>query len=148
MKSLPRLAVLAVNLLLVFAFSGVYASSEDFGDYRVHYNAFNSDMLSPQIAQTYDIKRSSYRGVLNIAVQRQGQNGYRAVPAKVDGYATNLAGQLKRIEFQEVREGEAIYYIGQFWIANRDILNFRINVTPEAEKRAFPIQFQQQFYTD
>ena len=50
--------------------------------------------------------------------------------------------------FDEIRDGEAIYYIGDFRITNQETLNFDIEVTPEGESAPYKAQLSQQFYID
>ena len=42
-----------VVLMLGFTSTAMAESSKEFGDYVVHYNAFRSDTLTPEIAKTY-----------------------------------------------------------------------------------------------
>jgi hypothetical protein len=66
----------------------------------------------------------------------------------VSASANNLTGQTKQITIREVREGGAIYYIGELTVANEEILNFSVDVTPGGESNPFPtITFQKQFFT-
>ena len=66
----------------------------------------------------------------------------------MDVQASNLLGQLKDVRVRELREGEAIYYIGDLRIANEEIINFDISVRPVDSDTPQQLRFQQQFYTD
>jgi hypothetical protein len=49
-------------LALSFASLNSYAESEnsrEFGDYVVHYNAFRSDTISPEVAKQYGLPRAN-----------------------------------------------------------------------------------------
>ena len=47
---------------------------KELGPWQVHYNAFNSSFLTPEVAKTYSLERSRYNGIINIAVQdKQGK---------------------------------------------------------------------------
>ena len=124
-------------------------NSQAFGEYIVHCNAQSTTRLSPEVARAFGIRRSGNRAMLNVAVLRQaaGQVG-AAVPAVVTVGASNLLGQDKAVRMRELREGEAIYYIGELSIANEEIVNFDIGVQPEGVTTPYRIRFQQQFYTD
>ncbi|MFU8896786.1 MAG: DUF4426 domain-containing protein [Gammaproteobacteria bacterium] len=125
------------------------ASSETFGDYIVHFNAQSTTMLPVDVARAFGIQRGSNRAMLNIAVLRRSDaNGEHAVGAAVDVQATNLLGQLKDMRMRELREGEAIYYIGELRVANEEIINFNISVRPVDSDAPHQFRFQQQFYTD
>ena len=120
----------------------------DFGDYVVHYRAFRSDELSPQIARSYGITRSQNRALLNVSIIRK-QEGTMGVPVKgaIRAEVHNLVGQHKNIELREVQDGDAIYYIGETSISNAETLIFNLDVTPMGEGSRFAIRFRQQFFT-
>lgn len=122
-------------------------NSYDFGDYVVHYNALNTDMLSPKVAQEYGIQRSKNRGMLNIVVLRKvlGATG-KPTPAKVTGTSTNLTGSRSELEFREIREPNAIYYIAEFGVTNEEILVFDI-VAETDESEPMDVKFRKQFFT-
>lgn len=124
----------------------------DFGDYRIHFNALNTDSLAPQVAKAYGIVRSKNRGMLNVSLMRKAEQGSgRPVKGKVAVNAANLTGQLKVVNLREITEGEgdyvAIYYIGEFPVADGETLIFDLAVTPAGEKVSYKIRFQKQFFT-
>ncbi|QKT04238.1 DUF4426 domain-containing protein [Ectothiorhodospiraceae bacterium 2226] len=116
-----------------------------FGNYVVHYNALLTDMLQPEVAQANNITRSRNRGMINIAVLRNGDNPMgTAVPARVSGQAVNLSGQLRTLRMREVREGDAVYYIAVFPVAGEETLDFSLEITPEgANAQPFNVRFRQ-----
>jgi len=124
--------------------------SEKFGGYEVHYNVINTNMLPPQVAQGYDIKRSPSRAMLNITVMdtRDGDGG-TPIRANVSSNAINLTGQRRTIEMREIDEAEgAIYYIGELPVANLETYNFTVTVQVPEESEPFELTFRQQFYTE
>jgi hypothetical protein len=122
-------------------------TSQDVGDYVIHFNALPTNQLTAEIARSYGIVRSESRAMLNVSIikKTEGQLG-SAVPGLVTASATNLTGQFKTTNIREVREGDAIYYIAELPVANAETLTFNIEVTPENEAETFPIRFQKQFY--
>jgi len=60
----------------------------------------------------------------------------------------NLTGQLKNVVMRKIQELEAIYYIGETPVANRETLVFDVSVTPDGVKEASQLRFQRQFYSD
>lgn len=124
-------------------------TSQEFGDYVVHFNAFRTDQLSSEIAKIYGIVRSKERAMLNVSIMKK-EEGKRAaaVPGVVTATATNLTGQFKTASVREIREGMAIYYIAELSVANAEILTFKIEVIPENESEPFSIRFQKQFFAD
>lgn len=113
------------------------------GDYSVHYNAFNSAMLSPEVAEQYGIERSTSLGVLNIAILKHPNT---AVTALLEGDAKNAISQLKPLDFTKVREGDAIYYIATFDFADKERVKFDIIIIPDGEQKPIKLNFTQQFF--
>lgn len=149
MVTLPRLKCLLTLIALLGTSVSAYAEQvKQFGDYRIHYNAFVSNMLSPEIARNYGLTRSRYQAVVNITVQKQGKDGYQPVRAKVSGTATNLYGKQRSLEMKEVTEREAVYYLAELPFSNEETLTFDIQVVPEGEKEVRNISFKQQFFVD
>lgn len=122
------------------------ATSVDIGDYIVHFSAQSTDQLPPEVARAYDIVRSKNRAMLNVSVLRESDNS--PVPAVVTVKTVNLTGQLKNITMRQIDEQEAIYYIGEVAVANRETLVFDISITPEGVNTASDVRFKRQFFTD
>lgn len=133
-----------ISLLLLLAASlgsAVAEQSQQLGPWTVHYNAFNSTFLSPQIARQYDIQRSRLNAVLNVAVQdAQG----KAQAVALSGEARDLLGHVRTLSFREVREGEAIYYLAQLPIRQEDTFRFEIALKAPGQQQL--LKFQQTFY--
>lgn len=122
------------------------ASSIDTGDHVVHFSAQSTDQLPPEVARAYNIVRSKNRAMLNVSVLRKADN--KPVPAEVSVKAVNLTGQLKNVTMRRINEQEAIYYIGEIAVANRETLVFDISVTPEGADKPSQVRFQREFFTD
>jgi len=121
----------------------------DFGDYVVHFNAISTNQLTPEIARQYGIVRSNNRAMLNVSIIRKepGTTGL-PVPGSVSASAVNLTGQHKNMTLREIREEEAVYYIGELPVANQETLVFSIDVTPMNESSRFSVRYMKQFYAD
>jgi hypothetical protein len=141
--------VFCLSLLLIASSSALAENSTSSGGYTIHHNALKSDFLSPAIAKAYNIQRSKFRGLLNISVirNRPGTTG-TPVQARIRLKVTNLNGVPKEIELKQIVEKQAIYYIGDFPVVNREIVNFNLEVTPEGQERPIVARFSQQFYID
>jgi hypothetical protein len=122
------------------------ATSANIGDHVVHFSAQSTDQLPPEVARAYNIVRSKNRAMLNVSVLREAD--HVAVTANVAVKAVNLTGQLKNITMRQIDEQEAIYYIGEVAVANRETLIFDISVTPEGVDTATDVRFKRQFFTD
>jgi hypothetical protein len=146
-----KLSTIAAALcFLSWSVAAPAQQASHFGEYTVHYNALNTELLSPQVAQQYGIRRSSSRAMLNITVLKAQADGPgEAVRAAVSGSAKNLTGQNREIEFREIHESDdAIYYIGELSVRNMETFDFRVQVRPEDTDESFTVQFRQQFYTE
>lgn len=134
-------------LLMGMAGSVTAENSTSSGGYTIHHNALKSDFLSPAIAKAYNIQRSKFRGLINISVIKDhpGTTG-TPVKAKISVQALALSGIPKQITLKEIIEDDAIYYIGDFPVINREIVNFNLEITPEGTERPLSARFSQQFY--
>ena len=98
--------VLFISAITLLSLNSYAESSKEFGDYVVHYNAFRSDTISPEVAKQYGLARANNRVLINIAVLKKVMNTTgKPTASKVTGYASNLTGQLKQLEFKEITEG-------------------------------------------
>lgn len=124
-------------------------SFRDFGDYVVHFNAINTDQLTPEIARQYGILRSSNRAMLNVSVLRKGA-GTSGVPviSNIAASAVNLTGQTRQLRFREIREEAAVYYIAEFAIANEETLTFAIDVAPDSSPSPLAVRYVKKFYVN
>ncbi len=122
------------------------ATSADIGEFVVHFSAQSTDQLPPDVARTYNIVRSKNRAMLTVSVLRAADN--KPVTAVVTVKTVNLTGQLKNVTMRQENEGEAIYYIGEVTIANRETLIFDISVTPDGVEKASDVRFKRQFFSD
>ncbi|MDP2325444.1 MAG: DUF4426 domain-containing protein [Gammaproteobacteria bacterium] len=123
------------------------SSSRDFGNYVLHFNAIRTDTLTPEIAKLYNIVRSANRAMLNVSMIKKA-TGTPGVPVagNVTAMAVNLNGQFKDLTLREIREGEAIYYIGDVLVADDETLVFTVNATPADESSLYSVRFQRGFF--
>lgn len=148
MKRLLSILLLAGSL--VVAVDAAAQQSQDFGDYVVHYNALNTNLIPPQVAQAYNIARSPSRALLNITVMKKVMDTPGTpVSATVSATGTNLTGQLREIPIREIKDPEgAIYYIGDFPVHHLETYRFEVQVAVEGEDEPLMVRFRQQFYTE
>lgn len=146
---LKVLQKISLFFTLMFAFQLTFAEQVEVrDDYKIHYSAFGSTVLKPEIAAHYELTRSRYQGVLNIAVQKTTETGHKPQTAMVNATVKNLLGQSQNVKFKEIREGDAIYYIGAFRFNNEDDLIFSISVQPNEGVEPYTFSFQKRFYAD
>lgn len=117
--------------------------------YEVHYNAFNSSFVTPEVAAAKGIVRSKVRALVNVAVFKLEQNGNKtAVRANIKGEASNLIQQIQTLEFKPIIEGDAIYYIGGFRFSEEERMTIELEVTPDPNQAPIKVSFNQTFYTE
>jgi len=138
---MTRIALLLMSLCL--SLPALAEQKQSYGDMDVHYSAFNSGFLQPEIAAATGLVRSKSQGVVNVAVLKAGT----ASSAKVSGTVKNLLGQSTALSFKEVKEGKAIYYLAQFPFEQRETLRFTLNVTA-ADGVPHSFDFNQEFFPD
>jgi len=130
-------------LALCLSLPAVAERKERLGELDVHHSVFNSSFLQPTIAAANGLVRSREQGVVNIAVLKAGQ----AQTAAVTGTVRDLLGREQALSFNQVTEGEAIYYLAQFKFSQREVLRFTINVTgSDGVARSFT--FNQEVFPD
>jgi len=86
--------------------------------------------------------------MINITVLKNilGSPG-QPVHAQLEVSALNLAGQGRAINTREIRDGNAIYYIGEFGVANEETLKFKVQARPQGSQESVQVEFSQDFYT-
>jgi hypothetical protein len=144
-----RITLLSLLSLLLTTVAPAFAENSTRADgYTIHHNAFLTSDLSPEMASRYGIRRSNNRGMINISIIKEvpGTTG-KAVTAKVQVTARNLRGQVRNIPLREVKEENAVYYLGDFLVENREQVTFNIEVIPEGTHKPLYATLKQQFFT-
>ena len=149
-KTLLRITSLLTLFVLTLAGSSVMAeSSKDYGNYVIHYNAFRSDTLEPEVAKAYNLKRRNNSAILNIAILKKVMDTTGTpTSATITGHASNLTGQLKKLEFREIKEGTAIYYLAETQFSDGEFLKFKLKVNIDGEEHAARLKFDKRFFTN
>lgn len=138
--------LLATLFLCSVAVAAHAEISQKFGPLEIHYNALTTDELLPEVARAYKIERSKTRGLLTMSVLKRNNLGaLNPVPAKLSAYAVNPQQQLANIDMREVREGTAIYYLGEFRMVPPETLKFTATVEAGGEPKR-ELKFEQRFY--
>lgn len=143
-------AVLVLGMLAVSTNTPAQQSL-DLGEYVVHYNALNTNLLPPQMTQIYGIQRSPNRAMLIITALKKEENNPLGTPvhAEVTASALNLSGQRRNIEMREISDlSGAVYYIGVLTVYNLESFKFTVNVKIEGLEELAVVQFSRQFFTE
>lgn len=141
-----RLFTFAVALVCALVSLPSHAGERTLGQWEVHYNALRSTFIRPEIAAQYNLQRSRYQALVNIAVLDATQAGKPALNASLSGYALNGIGNRLQLKFTTVREGDAIYYLAQVPYTNQETLHFVIDISVAGVTQQ--LKFSQQLYTD
>ena len=136
------LLLLLVCLGLNFGVSA--EQKKQLGNWDVHYIAFPAPVLTPEIAQQYKIQRSKYNAVINISVLNSADQ--KAQQVSISGIAKDLQGRQTELEFSEVIEGDAVYYLAQLSFRNEQRFSFNINIAQGNSTQN--LRFDQIFYVD
>lgn len=136
-------------LLLVFclALPATAQQSEMFDQYELHYSVVNTTFLEPKVAAAYGITRGDDRAILNLAVREHLADGGTVARAMdLKGRTWDLLQHTRELEFQEVREGAAIYSIAEFKFFNEEWRHFEVYFRPEGADRTYKFKFKHQVY--
>ena len=131
-------ACLSVTAMAADAIKG--DRQEKFGDVTVHYNTFNSTFLTPDIAKSAELVRSKHQGVINISVIKDG----KPLMAQVSGTVKDLTSQSVPLNFKQVTEQGAIYYIAQYPVPQQETRTFEIKV--QTGDKINTINFNQELF--
>ena len=122
-----RFALALVCLATMFAAA---AQFKRFGDWEVHYIAFNTATLSPQMAKRYDIVRGPTKGLVNISAVGDAGRGEKV---RVQGRFVDLLGKSEPLAFREIHDRNSdgdstYYYLAVFDFPHAETLRFEIIV--------------------
>ena len=140
------LLMLFTALIAVFSSDLKAENMKKLGTMNVHFMAIGATFLTPEVAKAYQIQRSRYNGLINISVLDNSQANTPAKTVSLKGTARNDLGQIKSLEFQEVKEGDAIYYLAQVKYTDEETFYFEIDITDGKEQQT--LKFKQKFYVD
>ena len=140
------LALLMLTLALPAAAQG---DGQTFGDYTVHYSVFNSTFIKPDIAQAYGLTRARDRALINVSVTRtDGDTTTLGLPAQVRGQAANLLQQQQQLDFKEISDGQATYYIAALRHSHEETFNITLQIQSDPDQAPWQVRFPRTLYVD
>jgi len=137
------LLALSLSFFMAFTVHAEVKRQQSYGELDVHYNIFNSTFLQPDTAKAVGLNRSKNQAVLNVSMVKSGKGQKGAVT----GSFQNLLGQTEVLNFKEIDEGDAVYYLAQFAITGRELLRFELQVT-DSDGKAHLLKFNQEVFPD
>jgi hypothetical protein len=148
MKYSSLLGLFCVFALAVPSWANAENSTSADG-FTIHHNAISADTLTPEVAKAYGFQRSKFRGLLNVSVIKDVPDTTGTpVPALLQADILLLTGQKSPLVMREIREGNAIYYIGEFPVQNAQTIDFAIEVRPQGSDKTVRIRMDQDFFTE
>lgn len=145
LKAIINTFVLTLILFTLFSNLAMAENAKEYDEYIVYYNAFPTDSLPPEMTKQYGLKRSKNYALVNISVMKKGAGIPTGVQSMVTGELKNLMGQTRKLNFQEIKEGKAVYYIAQVGVQSHEQVNFTIKIKPEHSKEKHTITFSKKF---
>jgi len=136
--------------LFLLCFSSTISAEQkkSFGPFDVHYSVVNSTFISANTARIYHIVRGKDRALVNIAIRKNLTDGSsKAQKAIVKGHSSDLMRETP-LQFLEIIEQDAIYYIAEVKFYDEEIRHFFIDVQPDPNEPAFRLKFTQTLYRD
>lgn len=142
---LPRTVIVAVALVALSACGGGTGSAPrpaqaapepaEFqqGDLHIRASAIPTMQLADSVARGYGITRGDDRILLLVAVRRGAEAHEVSVPARVEGWVTDLRGRRQVLSMRELRTGELVDHVADIQTSLPDTLQFQIMVTPRGE---------------
>jgi hypothetical protein len=124
-------------------------TSQKFGDYTVHYTVFSSKNIPAEVARVYQLTRAKDISYINISLTKtQDGKTTLGLPATITGTALNLMQQTKNIEFKQIKEPDATYYLAPFRHTNEEDFKFEIKVKAEGESKPMTVSFTRRLFTE
>jgi hypothetical protein len=121
----PRRALLLAALVATQAQAAESYSTKDI---ELSCVAVPTTELTGEAARNLNVERSPNRGLLTVTLVRKGKNGKSdTVGGQIYAGAINLRNNLSNIPIREVRDGNSVYYLGEFLVNAPDTLRFLVN---------------------
>lgn len=132
-------------LALMASMTAHAQQSERFGPFELHYSVVNTTFLEPDVASHYGITRGEKRAIVNLSVREHSADSSTARTMLLKGRTWDLI-QNQFLEFKEIREGPAIYYIAEFKFINEEWRFFEVDFRPEGAQETYTFKFKHQLY--
>lgn len=143
--TITRTSILVLILSAFLSSISLAENAKEYNEHIVYYNAFPTDSLPPEMTKQYGLKRSKNYALVNISVMKKGAGIPIGVKSDVSGELKNLMGQTRKLDFKEIKEGKAVYYIAQVGVQSHEQVNFTIHIKPEHGQEKYTIKFSKKF---
>ena len=80
--------------------------------------------------------------MINISIKQ----GDQPIEADISGDVTNILGQARAIRFVPIVEQDALYYLGEVIVDEKDWLRFELTIDSDSMSEPYELQFERRFY--
>ena len=80
--------------------------------------------------------------MVNISIKQ----GDQPIEAEISGDVTNILGQARTIRFVPIFEQDALYYLGEVIVDEKDWLRFDLTIDSDSMSEPYELQFERRFY--
>ena len=119
--------------------------SERFDQFELHRSVVYTTFLTPEIAAEYGIARGKYKAILTLSVRDVEAGEIAGRPMTINGETWDLI-RGDPLEFKEIREGPATYYIADFTFIDREWRFFEFDFQPEGSEKVYRYKFKTQLW--
>lgn len=119
--------------------------SERFDQFELHRSVVYTTFLTPEIAAEYGIARGKYKAILTLSVRDVEAGEIAGRPMIITGETWDLI-RGDPLEFKEIREGPATYYIADFTFIDREWRFFEFDFQPEGSEKVYRYKFKTQLW--
>ena len=120
----------------------VRANQVSLESHTIFYSAFPSRLIPPEVAEAHQLRRAKDLMMVNITVQSMRE----PAEADISGEVINILGQTQTLQFIPVREADALYYLSEVVVDERDWLRFKIRIEIDPELEPYELEFERRFY--
>jgi hypothetical protein len=118
------------------------------GAYEVYYSVFNSSFLQPETAVAIGVKRAKNIALINLSMLEHLPDGTTKArkASAIKGSSFNLIHK-NNLDFQEIVEPGAVYYLAKFKISNdNEMIVIKASLSPENSTEVIDVEFEHHFY--
>ena len=119
--------------------------SERFDRFELHRSVVYTTFLTPEIAAEYGIARGKYKAILTLSVRDVEAGEIAGRPMIISGETWDLI-RGDPLDFKEIREGPATYYIADFTFIDREWRFFEFDFQPDGSEKTYHYKFKTQLW--
>ena len=113
----------------------VIAGQKETPDHIVYFSSIDSRLVPPLVARAHGLPRGPRYLTVSVSVH-EVESG-KAVSALVRGEVNNLLAQQVDLQFREVRENDALYYLATYTADQQDTHHYRLIVEPQGKQHDY-----------